>query len=59
MTDAEIVARMFGSPCDYNFTHLDVNKICNCENECGSEKTPVKCWQKYFDWIKKNKEDKK
>ena len=57
MTDAEIVAEMFGAPCDYNIDLNTLNEICDCENECGSEQTPAICWQRYFD-LKRRMEDK-
>lgn len=49
MTDAEIVAEMFGAPCDYDIDLNTLNEICDCENECGSEQTPAIRWQRYFD----------
>ncbi len=60
MTDAEIVAEMFGAPCDYNLnleTQNELTEICDCENECGSEQTPAICWQRYFD-LKRKEEEK-
>ena len=57
MTDAEIIADMFGAPCDYNLDLDMLNKICDCENECGSEQTPAICWQRYFD-TKRNSDKK-
>jgi hypothetical protein len=53
MTDAEIIADMFVAPCDYNID-LDLNDVCDCENECGSEQTPAICWQRYFDLKRDN-----
>ena len=58
MTDAEIIAELFGCPC--NYTPIDEEMVATgeCEDICGSdEQTDAKCWQRYFDL--KRKEDEK
>ena len=57
MTDAEIIADLFGSPCNYS----PVDEIIltdECENICGSPGvTDAKCWQRYFD-LKRKENDR-
>jgi len=58
MTDAEIIAELFGSPCNYCPIDEEMHINYDCENFCGSdEQTDAKCWQMYFDL--KRKEHKK
>ena len=59
MTDAEIIAGLFGSPCNYSPIDEELNINYDCENFCGSaEQTDAKCWQMYFDLRKKKEEQK-
>lgn len=54
MTDAEIVAEIFGSPCNYSPIDEEMCINCICENFCGSdEQTDARCWQMYFDLKRK------
>lgn len=58
MTDAEIVANLFGCPCD--FTPIDEEMCATgwCEEMCGSdEQTNAKCWQRYFDLKRKEENE--
>ena len=57
MTDAEIVANLFGCPpCEFSPIDEEMDGE-ECERICGSdEQTDAKCWQRYFDL--KRKEDK-
>lgn len=58
MTAAEIVAGLFGSPCNYYPVDEEMVKNCDCEHFCASsEQTDAKCWQRYFDY-KRKEEDK-
>ena len=58
MTDAEIIAELFGSPCNFSPIDEEMGLNYDCENFCGSdEQTDAKCWQMYFDL--KRKENKK
>lgn len=60
MTDAEIVAELFGSPCDYTPIDEEMGINCDCEHFCGSpEQTAATCWQRYFDLKRKEKEKRK
>ena len=44
MTDAEIVAELFGSPCNYCPIDEEMHLNYDCENFCGSsEQTDAKC----------------
>ena len=57
MTDAEIVADLFGFPCDYS--PID-EEMCEMDHEWCEEcakRTKADCWQRYFD-LKRRKEDK-
>ena len=57
MTDAEIIAELFGCPC--NYTPIDEEMVATgeCEDICGSgEQTDAKCWQRYFDFKRKENE---
>ena len=56
MTDAEIVAELFGSPCDYCPIDEEMFETGECEEICGGpEQTDAKCWQRYFDLKRKAK----
>ena len=58
MTDAEIIANIFG--CPFNFSPIDEEMFATgeCKDICGSdEQTDAKCWQRFFDL--KRKEDEK
>lgn len=58
MTDAEIISEIFGPPCNYSPLDEEMGINCDCEDFCGSsEQTDAKCWQKYFDY-KRKEEDK-
>ena len=58
MTDAEIVAELFGSPCNYNPIDEEMFATGECEDICGSaECTDAKCWQRYFDLKRKEEEN--
>ena len=58
MTDAEIIAELFGCPCNYTPIDEEMCASCDCEPLCGTpEQTDAKCWQMYFDI--KRKEDEK
>lgn len=51
MTDAEIIADMFGPPCNFSPADEEVTMNCDCEHICGSaEQTDAKCWQRYFEY---------
>lgn len=57
MTDAEIIAELFGSPCDYCPIDEEMFRSGECETICGSDEcTDAKCWQRYFDMKRKEKE---
>ena len=59
MTDAEIIADIFGSPCDYSLVDefaADPIENKKCGENCGKY-TDAECWQRYFD-LKRRKEDK-
>lgn len=54
MTDAEIVAEIFGCPCNYSPIDEEMCLNCDCEHICGTpEQTDAKCWQRYFDLKRK------
>ncbi len=54
MTDAEIIADMFGPPCNFCPADEEMVNNCDCEHICGSdEQTDAKCWQRYFDFRRK------
>lgn len=53
MTDAEIIADLFGSPCDYSPIDEEMNNNEWCV-ECA-KRTDAECWQRYFD-LKRSKE---
>ncbi len=58
MTDAEIIADLFGCPCNYSPIDEEMCLSGECDDICGtSEETDAKCWQRYFDH--KRKEAKK
>lgn len=58
MTDAEIIADLFGSPCNYYPVDEEMASTGECEYICGSpEATDAKCWQRYFD-LKKKENDR-
>lgn len=58
MTDAEIIADIFGSPCNYSPIDDEMFADGHCEQICGTEeRTDAKCWQRYFEI--KRKEDEK
>lgn len=58
MTDAEIIAELFGSPCDYGSLGEEMCANCDCEHLCGTpEQTDAKCWQMYFE-LRRKKESK-
>lgn len=60
MTDAEIVAKLFGCPCDFSPMDEEMMATGECEAICGSdEQTDAKCWQRYFDLVRKRKEEEK
>ena len=51
MKDEEIVAELFGPPC--NYSPID-EEMCladdYCEHNCGYDlQTYAKCWRRYFD----------
>ena len=56
MTDAEIIADLFGWPCDYSPIDEEMYEMNHewCV-EC-SKRTKAECWQRYFDL--KRREDK-
>jgi len=56
MTDAEIIADIFGSPCDYSPIDEEMYKMDNewCAVVCG-RCSFAECWQRYFD-LKRRKE---
>lgn len=62
MTDAEIIADMFGCP-PCNFSPADEEMMTYddytyCETHCGQpEQTDAACWQRYFD-LKRNSNKK-
>lgn len=57
MTDAEIIARLFGCPCNFSPVDEELNANYDCEHICGTpEQTDAKCWQRYFEL--KRKEEK-
>ena len=57
MTDAEIIANIFGSPCNFSPIDEEMFETGECADICGSdEQTDAKCWQRYFD-LKRNKEE--
>lgn len=59
MTDAEIIADIFGSPCNFSPIDEEMCATIECEELCGtSEATDAKCWQRYFD-LKRKKEEQK
>lgn len=59
MTDAEIVAELFGSPCNYSPLDEELGETGDCEKICGDpEQTDAKCWQRYFDLKRKRNESK-
>lgn len=59
MTDAQIVAEIFGCPCNYCPIDEEMFADGNCEYICGTpEQTDAACWQRYFD-LRKKKEEKK
>ena len=54
MTDAEIIADLFGAPCNYCPVDEEMVATGECEDICGSdEQTDAKCWQRYFDLKRK------
>lgn len=54
MTPAEIVAEIFGSPCNYSPIDEEMRMNCDCEHFCYSaEQSDTKCWQRYFDLKRK------
>lgn len=56
MTDAEIVAEIFGPPCDYSPIDEEMGINCDCEHFCGdSAQTNAVCWQRYFELKRKEK----
>lgn len=56
MTEAEIIADFFGSPCDFTPLDSEMTENCDCEHFCGTpEQTDSACWQRYFDFKKKEK----
>lgn len=58
MTDAEIIAELFGCPCNFCPIDEEMSACGDCENFCGSEKrTDAECWQRYFD-LKRKEEQK-
>jgi hypothetical protein len=53
MTEAEIIAEIFGEPCNYSPIDEEMSEHCDCEHICGTaEQTNAKCWQRYFDYRK-------
>ena len=59
MTDAEIIAGLFGSPCNYSPIDEEMSADGDCEHICGTpEQTDATCWQRYFDIKRKKKEEK-
>ena len=58
MTDAEIIADLFGWPCDYSPIDEEMYKMDHneCAELCG-KRSVAECWQRYFDL--KRKENKK
>ena len=50
MTDAEIIADIFGSPCDYSPIDEEMMEMNHdeCAEVCG-KRTDAECWQRYFD----------
>lgn len=58
MTDAEIVAEIFGCPCNYSPIDEEMCFKGDCKDICGTNgQTDAKCWQRYFEL--KRKENKK
>ena len=58
MTDAEIVADMFGPPCNFSPADEEVTLNCDCEHFCGSEEqTDAACWKRYFDFKRKQENE--
>ena len=54
MTDAEIIAELFGCPCNYTPIDEEMCANCDCEHLCGTpEQTDAKCWQRYFEYRRK------
>ena len=59
MTEAEIIAELFGPPCGYSPIDEEMCINCDCEHFCGSSKqTDAACWQRYFDLKRKKEEEK-
>ena len=57
MTDAEIVAELFEAPCNYSPIDEYMSEDDYCEHNCGDDlQTFAKCWQRYFDLRRKEKE---
>ena len=48
MTDAEIIADLFGCPCHYTPMDEELMASGKCEGVCG-KRTDAECWQMYFD----------
>ena len=59
MTEAEIIAELFGAPCNYSPIDEEMCINCDCEHFCEDPKrTDAICWQRYFDLRKKKEEQK-
>lgn len=57
MTDAEIIADMFGPPCNISPADEEVTLNCDCEHFCGSEEqTDAACWKRYLDFKRKEEQ---
>ena len=57
MTEAEIIAEIFGEPCNYSPIDEEMSEHCDCEHCCGTpEQTSARCWQRYFDYRKKEEQ---
>lgn len=59
MTDAEIIADMFGPPCNFSPADEEMGLNCDCEHFCCSEeRTDAACWGRYLDFkIKQENEN--
>ena len=58
MTDAEIIAGIFGPPCNYSPLDEEMCENLYCDELCGGPyEDDAKCWQRYFDY-KRKKEGK-
>ena len=59
MTDAQIIAEIFGCPCNYCPIDEEMFADGGCEYICGTpEQTDAACWQRYFDLKRKKEEEK-